>query len=68
MPFKKPNMYNSVYNKEYEVESFSKIKFLILQGMYCCWFYRPEETFHLASRKFLEKVHILICQTKAVTP
>jgi len=24
-------------------------------GMYCCWFYRPEETFHLASRKFLEK-------------
>eukprot|EP00794_Sanderia_malayensis_P006139 gene6139-6845_t len=24
-------------------------------GMYCCWFYKPEETFHLASRKFLEK-------------
>ena len=26
-----------------------------LQGLYGCWFFRPEETFHLASRKFLEK-------------
>ncbi|NP_001003535.2 polybromo 1, like [Danio rerio] len=25
------------------------------QWMYGCWFYRPEETFHLATRKFLEK-------------
>ena len=23
--------------------------------MYGCWFYRPNETFHLATRKFLEK-------------
>ncbi len=23
--------------------------------MYGCWFYRPGETFHLATRKFLEK-------------
>ncbi|XP_076870384.1 polybromo 1, like isoform X1 [Brachyhypopomus gauderio] len=25
------------------------------QWMYGCWFYRPSETFHLATRKFLEK-------------
>ena len=25
------------------------------QWMYGCWFYRPNETFHLATRKFLEK-------------
>ncbi|XP_064474413.1 protein polybromo-1-like isoform X2 [Ornithodoros turicata] len=25
------------------------------QWLYGCWFYRPNETFHLASRKFLEK-------------
>jgi hypothetical protein len=23
--------------------------------LYGCWFYRPNETFHLATRKFLEK-------------
>lgn len=23
--------------------------------LYGCWFYRPTETFHLATRKFLEK-------------
>jgi len=23
--------------------------------LYGCWFYRPSETFHLATRKFLEK-------------
>ena len=23
--------------------------------MYGCWFYRPNETFHLTTRKFLEK-------------
>ena len=26
------------------------------QWLYGCWFYRPNETFHLATRKFLEKV------------
>jgi len=26
-----------------------------LQGIYGCWYYRPESTFHLASRKFLDK-------------
>ncbi|KAG7249477.1 hypothetical protein CRUP_020882, partial [Coryphaenoides rupestris] len=25
------------------------------QWLYGCWFYRPNETFHLATRKFLEK-------------
>lgn len=25
------------------------------QWLYGCWFYRPGETFHLATRKFLEK-------------
>ena len=28
----------------------------LLQWLDGCWFYRPEETFHLSSRKFYEKV------------
>lgn len=31
---------------------------LVFEGekwLYGCWFYRPSETFHLATRKFLEK-------------
>lgn len=34
------------------------LSWLICEGekwLYGCWFYRPSETFHLATRKFLEK-------------
>lgn len=40
----------------------SKTKYVFLplihtgeKWLYGCWFYRPNETFHLATRKFLEK-------------
>ena len=29
--------------------------FLFLQGIFGAWFCRPEDTFHLASRKFMER-------------
>ncbi len=31
---------------------------LHVQWLEGCWFYRPEETFHVATRKFYEKVRI----------
>ncbi len=34
------------------------LSWLVCEGekwLYGCWFYRPSETFHLATRKFLEK-------------
>lgn len=34
------------------------VSFFFFKGekwLYGCWFYRPNETFHLATRKFLEK-------------
>lgn len=37
----------------------NNISYLLVCGgekwLYGCWFYRPSETFHLATRKFLEK-------------
>ena len=30
--------------------------------VYGCWFLRPNETFHLATRKFLQKVCYQICR------
>lgn len=35
--------------------SFQPLKHTGEKWLYGCWFYRPNETFHLATRKFLEK-------------
>lgn len=37
------------------ISSLSPFLFWGEKWLYGCWFYRPNETFHLATRKFLEK-------------